>query len=115
MSRVVGIDLGDRKSHFCVLDEDGRVIEDGSVQSTPATFNAHFGVLESSLIAIEVGIHSRWANRVLGECGHQVIVANPARLKLIHQISRRSDSRGCLCTGPFGTGRSSVAQPVQHQ
>ena len=47
MSRVVGIDLGDRKSHYCVLDEDGRVFEEGSVQSTPAAFKAHFGVLES--------------------------------------------------------------------
>ncbi len=56
MNRVVGIDLGDRKSHYCVLNEDGVVIEEGSVQSTPAAFKAHFEALESSLIALEVGV-----------------------------------------------------------
>jgi predicted NBD/HSP70 family sugar kinase len=38
MKRVVGIDLGDRKSHYCALNDDGLVIEEGSVPSTPAAF-----------------------------------------------------------------------------
>jgi len=91
MSRVVGIDLGDRKGHYCVLNEDGAVIEEGSVQSTPAAFKAHFEVLESSLSALEVGVHSRWVSRVLADCGHQVIVANRVRLKLINKSSSKSD------------------------
>ncbi len=115
MSRVVGIDLGDRKSHYCVLDEDGRVFEEGAVQSTPAAFKAHFGVLESSLIAIEVGVHSRWANRVLGECGHQVIVANPARLKLIHKSSRKSDRVDACALARLVRVDPQLLSPVQHR
>lgn len=73
MSRAVGVDLSDRKSHYCVLNEEGVVIEEGSIQSTPASFKSHFGVLESSLIAIEVGVHSRGESRAqrmrsLGDC-----------------------------------------------
>jgi len=64
MSRVIGIDLGDRKSNYCVLNEDGVIVEEGTVQSTPAAFSKHFGILEPCLIAMEVGVHSRWASRV---------------------------------------------------
>ena len=115
MSRVVGIDLGDRKSHYCVLDEDGRVIEEGSVQSTPAAFKAHFGVLESNLIAIEVGVHSRWASRVLGECGRQAIVANPVRLKLIHKSSRKSDRVNACALARLVRVDPQLLSPVQHR
>jgi len=33
---TVGIDLGDRFSHFCALDADGTVIAEGRVATTPA-------------------------------------------------------------------------------
>jgi predicted NBD/HSP70 family sugar kinase len=59
MGKVIGIDLGDRKSHYCVLNEDGIVIEEGAVQTTPAAFLKHFADVESSLIALEVCGHSR--------------------------------------------------------
>ncbi len=64
MGKVIGIDLGDRKSHYCVLNEDGIVIEEGTVQTTPAAFSKHFAAVESSLIALEVCGHSRWTSRV---------------------------------------------------
>jgi transposase len=115
MSRVVGIDLGDRKSHYCVLNEDGVVIEEGSVQSTPAAFKAHFEVLESSLIALEVGVHSRWVSRVLADCGHQVIVANPVRLKLIHKSSRKSDRVDACALARLVRLDPQLLSPVQHR
>jgi transposase len=34
-------------------------------------------------IAIEAGTHSPWASRVLEECGHEVLVGNARKLKLI--------------------------------
>ena len=36
MSQLIGNDLGDRKTYYCVLNEHGAVIEEGAVQSTPA-------------------------------------------------------------------------------
>jgi len=35
-------------------------------------------------IAIEAGTHSPWASRVLEECGHEVLVANARKLRLIY-------------------------------
>jgi transposase len=115
MNRVVGIDLGERKSHYCVLNEDGLVIEEGSLQSTPVAFKAHFEALESSLIALEVGVHSRWVSRVLGDCGHQVIVANPARLKLIHKSSRKSDRTDACALARLVRVDPQLLGPVEHR
>ena len=33
---VVGLDVGDRQSHYCVLDLDGSVVAEGQVKTTEA-------------------------------------------------------------------------------
>jgi transposase len=42
-------------------------------------------------IAIEAGTHSPWASRVLEECGHEVLVANARKLRLIYSNKRKND------------------------
>jgi transposase len=42
-------------------------------------------------IAIEAGTHSPWVSRVLEECGHEVLVANPRKLRLIYANKRKTD------------------------
>jgi hypothetical protein len=34
---VVGLDVGDRQSHYCVLDRDGGVVTEGTVKTTEAS------------------------------------------------------------------------------
>jgi hypothetical protein len=34
---VVGLDVGDRQSHYCVLDLDGNVVTEGQVKTTEAS------------------------------------------------------------------------------
>src|SRR3712207_9094912 len=35
--------------------------------------------------------HSPWVSRVLEECGHRVLVANPRKLRLIYASKRKTD------------------------
>jgi transposase len=42
-------------------------------------------------IAIEAGTHSPWVSRVLEECGHEVLVANPRKLRLLYANKRKTD------------------------
>src|ERR671920_453565 len=43
-------------------------------------------------IAIEAGTHSPWVSRVLErECGHEVLVANPRKRRLIYSNKRKTD------------------------
>jgi hypothetical protein len=57
---TIGIDLGDRFSHCCVLGPDGRILTEGRLRSNRETMARHFRDLPPSRIAIEVGTHWRW-------------------------------------------------------
>jgi len=55
---TIGIDLGEWKSHFCALNEQGRVIARGFLPTTISDFRHEFEGLPPSLIAIKAGAHS---------------------------------------------------------
>ena len=57
---TIGLDLGDRFSHYCMLNEDGDAIETGRLQSTEQAFRRHFQGEPAMRIALECGTHSPW-------------------------------------------------------
>ena len=73
-SRTVGIDLGDRTSHYCILDEQGDVISEGTVRTTEAGFREQFQRMAHARIVLETGTHSPWVSRYLERFGHDVLV-----------------------------------------
>ena len=73
---TIGIDLGDQWSHYCILDSDGEVAEEGPFRTNEGVLAKHFANMEPLRIAIENGTHSIWINEQLLRYGHEVIVAN---------------------------------------
>jgi transposase len=89
---TAGLDLGDRYSYLCLIDTDsGEVIEEGRLPTSPEAFRRRFASERPMRIAIEAGTHSPWASRVLEECGHEVLVANARKLRLIYANERKTD------------------------
>jgi transposase len=89
---TAGLDLGDKYSHLCLIDqESGEVMEEGRLRTTPEAFNRRFASERPMRIAIEAGTHSPWASRVLEEHGHEVLVANARKLRLIYANKRKTD------------------------
>jgi transposase len=90
---TAGLDLGDKYSYLCLIDtENGEVVEEGRLRTTPEAFRRRFASEQSPMrIAIEAGTHSPWASRVLEECGHEVLVANARKLRLIYANKRKTD------------------------
>jgi transposase len=90
---TVGLDLGDKYSYLCLIDqESGEVIEEGRLRTTPVALKRRFSSEQQPLrIAIEAGTHSPWVSRLLKECGHEVLVANARKLKLIYANKRKTD------------------------
>jgi transposase len=88
---TVGVDVGDRYSYYCVLDGAGGVVEEGRIPTTRDGLKRQFGKCPAMRIALEVGTHSPWASRLLGELGHEVLVANPRRLRMIYQNRSKQD------------------------
>src|SRR5262252_7755855 len=77
---TIGLDLGDRSSCYCVLDENGEIIRKQKVPTTPEVMQHAFGKMARSRIAMETGTHSPWVSRVLTELGHEVIVAHAQKV-----------------------------------
>jgi transposase len=89
---TAGLDLGDKYSYLCLLDtESGEVIEEGRLRTTPEAFERRFDSERQLKIAVEVGTHSPWVSRLLTECGHEVLVANPRKVRLIYGKGRKTD------------------------
>src|SRR4029077_16688610 len=73
---TVGLDLGDRSSWYCVLDESGSIVLEQRVSTTSKALKEVFGGIPRSRMALETGMHSPWVSRLLSELGHEVIVAH---------------------------------------
>jgi len=55
---TIGLDLGDRHSHFCVLDVESHVTDVGKLQTTHAALGAFFVRMAPARLVLEVGGHS---------------------------------------------------------
>jgi len=89
---TIGLDLGDRNSWYCVVDEAGQIRLEQRVRTNAKALQEVFGALPRSRIALEIGTHSPWISRLLSELGHEVIVANARKVRLIGE-SRQKDDR----------------------
>jgi transposase len=89
---TAGLDIGDKYSYLCLLDTDsGEVIEEGRLRTTPEALRRRFASERPLRIAIETGTYSPWVSRLLEECGHEVLVANARKLRLIYASKQKSD------------------------
>jgi hypothetical protein len=89
---IIGLDLGDRNCWYCVVDEAGQIQLEQRVRTSSKALQEVFGAMPRSRIALEIGTHSPWISRLLRELGHEVIVANARKVRLIGE-SRKKDDR----------------------
>jgi transposase len=90
---TAGLDLGDKYSYLCLIDTDsGEVIEEGRLRTTPEALRRRFASERPPMrIALETGTHSPWVSRLLEGLGHEVLVANARKLRLIYSNKRKTD------------------------
>ena len=90
---TIGVDLGDRSSAYCVLNEAGEIILEHKLATTPEAMKQVFGSMPRCRIAMETGTHSPWVSRLLTALGHEVIVAHAQKVRLITKSRRKDDRR----------------------
>ena len=112
---TIGIDLGDRTSCYCILDEAGEIVSEEEVATTREGLNAMFAKMAASRIAIEVGTHSPWVSRLLRTMGHEVIVANSHRVKLITEGVRKNDRIDARQLARLARVDPQLLSPIQHR
>ena len=112
---TVGLDLGDRCSWYCVLDEAGSVLLEQKLRTTAKALQAVFGSMPRSRIALETGTHPPWISRVLGELGHEVIVANARKLRLIGESRKKDDRLDAQTLARLARIDPGLLSPVKHR
>lgn len=113
---VCGVDLGDKTSWVCVLDrEKGEVIEQAQIRTTPVGFRNRFSGGKRVRIAVEVGTHSPWVSELLEELGHDVVVANPRKVRLIGESRRKDDRIDAERLARLARVDPKLLSPVRHR
>ncbi len=88
---VIGMDMGDKNHKAVGLSEDGGVVCRDEVPCTPEDVRAYLKRHPGALLAIETGTHCRWVCRIGLELGHEVLVGNARKLRVIWDSSRKND------------------------
>lgn len=112
---TVGLDVGDRFSQLCVLDGDGEVLEEVRVRTTPEGLERWAAGRTPFRVALEVGTHSAWIERLLSGKGHEVVVANARRLRSICDNPDKSDRVDAEQLARLARVDPRLLRPVSHK
>ncbi len=112
---TIGLDLGDRNSWYCVVDEAGQIQLEQRVRTSGKALQEVFGAMPRSRIALEIGTHSPWISRLLSELGHEVIVANARKVRLIGESRKKDDRLDAQTLARLARIDPELLYPVKHR
>lgn len=114
-NRTVGLDVGDRETHFCILDEAGEILEEGRFRSTRKGLEGRFRTMPRARVVLEVGALSPWMSRDLEAFGHEVLVANSYQMGRIYKGQDKTDRHDAQTLARLGRSDPKLLRPLQHR
>jgi transposase len=111
---TIGLDLGDRRHRYCVVDGAGKVRQEGSLVNERNALAQLSGRYRGALVVMEAGSHSPWVSRYLHEQGCRVLVANPRKVRAIYKDERKCDRRDAQMLARIGRLDPVLLYPVHH-
>ena len=112
---TMGLDVGDRYCYFHVLDGTGAFLEAGRLPTTPEALERRFGGGPAMRVILEAGTHSPWLGRLLTRLGHEVVVANARRVRLISENVSKSDPLDAELLARLGRLDPALLAPITHR
>lgn len=112
---TIGLDLSDKTMEACVLDGAGEVIERFRVRTTPEALERALARFDPSRVILEVGTHSPWVSRLVTRLGHEGIVANPRRVRLIAENDSKRDDFDAELLARLGRIDPNLLAPIVHR
>jgi transposase len=112
---TVGLDLSDRYSSVCVISSAGEVVEEGRIRTTSTAISHRFAGAKQCRVVLEVGTHSPWVSRLLASFGHEVIIANPRRVRLIADGTQKTDRSDAETLARLGRIDPLLLSPIVHR
>ncbi len=111
---TIGLDLGDRRHTYYVLDGAGKLAREGSLGNTREPLATKARSYPGATVVMEAGTHSPWVSRFLQELGLRVIVANPRKTRAIYQNERKSDRHDAMMLARLARMDPTLLHPVEH-
>ena len=111
---TLGLDLGDRSHHVCVMDATGQIIREGALSNTRPALAKLLAEFPRATVALEAGTHSPWISRYLTGLGATVLVANPRKLHAISRSERKCDRRDAQRLARLARVDPALLHPIQH-
>jgi len=109
---TIGLDLGDKHTEGLVLSESGEVLETFRVATTMSALARTMDGFEASRVVLEVGTHSPWVSRIVERAGHNLIIANPRRVRLIAENDSKSDAVDAELLARLGRVDPALLKPI---
>src|SRR5438132_1318605 len=85
----MGLDVGDRFSQLCVVDQDGVVIQEDRIPTTRVALRERLAGPPARVV-LEAGTHAGWMSRELTALGHEVLVANSRKLRWLYHNEHKT-------------------------
>jgi transposase len=112
---TIGIDLGDRGHHVCVLNAGGGMIKEEVITNTRECLTVFAQRYPGATIIMETGTHSPWVSRLFAALGHPVHVANARKVRAISQSQTKSDREDAQMLARLGRADPKLLSPIQHR
>jgi transposase len=112
---TLGIDIGDKKSNYCLLDPEGKMVREGTFNTTREGVLKFFADLPPGRVAFEVGAHSGWISELLDKTAHEVIVANPRKVRSICSSTRKNDRMDARKLARLARLDLELLHPIRHR
>ena len=112
---TIGLDLGDRTTHVCVLDGDRKVAYRGRCATRREDVLQELAPFAGARVVLEAGSQSPWLSAALRAQGFAVQVADPRRVALISKDPRKTDRRDAEMLARLGSGCPELLGQVHHR
>ena len=114
-SPTIGLDVGDRVTHVCVLDGQRGVVQRSRCATRREALLSALAPYADARVILEAGSQSPWLAAALRKAGFAVQVADPRRVALISQDPRKTDRRDAEVLARLGSALPELIGSVHHR
>ena len=112
----IGLDLGDKRSRFCLMSDTEEILQEGWVPTTKVGMRRVFSKLQRARVIMEAGTHSAWVREVIQDSGHEAVVANPREVgRKYLSRTKKNDKTDARMLAHLGHAPEIFIAPIEHR
>ena len=113
--QFIGLDIGDRYSHYCVRDASGKILAQARTASTIPGLTKAFESMKGCKLLMEVGTHSPWMQRFLRTMDIDARVCESRAAAELNKHGRKTDARDAEILSELLRTNSALVTLIEHR